>query len=337
MRTLACLAATAGVVLLTSAEVCAQAGRYNSLLRLLQAGVFKPPVPGGGVRRVPVHVPAEGGVHPVHVPVHAPVHVPVHGDREIGSPDFWWPVLVVIAVLILAVICWKIGTAIGRGKTPAPQSTPGSAGADWRPPSAHVRQSEAPQGTPGASRAKFPFPIPSLEDLILSAKEVEPTALRTRRLLEELARRDPALDPSSLDAFIRGTFLNVQRCWEERDYRPVRDLLVPSLLAEHDKLLQAMRHDGLINHLENLGVRRLEFVHAFSPEATDAQQVTALITFDARVYFVDEKTGEYVHGAMKVLPYQEYWVFCRQGDSWRVRTIDRDQADHRGLRARAVA
>src|SRR5262249_7676199 len=114
-----------------------------------------------------------------------------------------------------AVVGRKIGTAIARGKT------------------------QAPQGTAGAARAKFPFPIPPLEDLILSAKEVEPSALRTRRLLEELARRDPALEPSSLDAFIRATFLKVQRCWEERDYRPVRDLLAPCLLAEHEELLQA--------------------------------------------------------------------------------------------------
>jgi hypothetical protein len=98
-----------------------------------------------------------------------------------------------------------------------------------------------------------------------------------------------------------------------------------------------MRHDGLINRLENLGVRRLEFVHVFCPKATDAQEVTALITFDATVYFVDEKTAKYAYGALKVLPYQEYWVFCRRGDTWRLRTIDRDHVDHRGLRLGAVA
>jgi Leucine-rich repeat (LRR) protein len=220
-------------------------------------------------------------------------------------------VLAVIAVIILAAVGWKIGMAIGRGKT------------------------RAPPGTPGAAPADFAFPIPPLEDLILSAKEVEADALQTWRLLEELARRDPAFDPSSLDAFIRATFLRVQRCWEERDYGPVRDLLVPSLLAEHEGLLQAMRRDGLINRIESLTVQRLEFVHAFCPEATDRQEVTALITFDARLYFVYEGTGMYAHGAQKVLPYQEYWVFCRRGDTWRLLTINRDQVDHCGLRAGA--
>jgi hypothetical protein len=277
MRTLARLSATVGVVVLTGAEVCAQAGRYIPVAR---PPVVKPPVPAGG------------GAHPVYVPIHV--------SGGIGSADFWWAVLTVIAVILLAVVGWKIGMAIGRGRT------------------------RAPRGTPGAAPADLPFPIPPLENLILSAEEVEAEALQTRRLLEELARRDPAFDPSSLDGFIRATFLRVQRCWEERDYGPVRDLLVPSLLAEHEGLLQAMRRDGLINRIESLSVRRLEFVHAFCPEAAERQEVTALITFDARVYFVHEGTGQFAYGAQKVLPYQEYWVFCRRGDTWRLGTINRD-------------
>ena len=122
LRTLACLAATAGV-LVTSSQVCAQAGRYNSLLRFLQPGFFKP------------FVPVRGGVPPAH-PGHGAhlVHVPVHHDREIGNPYFWWGVLAVIGVIVLAVVGWKIGTAIGRGKTRAPGGTPGAARSDlWLP------------------------------------------------------------------------------------------------------------------------------------------------------------------------------------------------------------
>jgi hypothetical protein len=98
-----------------------------------------------------------------------------------------------------------------------------------------------------------------------------------------------------------------------------------------------MRRDGLINRIESLSVRRLEFVHVFCPEATDRHEVTALITFDAKTYFVDEATGAYVHGSRKILTYQEFWVFARRGNTWRLRTIDRDQVDHRALRAGARA
>jgi predicted lipid-binding transport protein (Tim44 family) len=236
------------------------------------------------------------------------------------------------------------GVVSSSEKPRAPAVTPGAARATFSfplPPLQGVMSSSgkprAPAVTPGAARAAFSFPVPAPEELMLSVKEVEPVASRTRRLLEELARRDPAFEPSFLEAFIRASFLKVQRCWEERDYRPVRDLLVPSLLAEYEEQLQAMRRDGLINRLQSLSVRRLELLQVFCPNATNVQEVTALITFDARAYFVDEKTAKYViRGPLKVVPYQEFWVFCRLGDTWRLRSIDRDQLDHRGLRADAA-
>ena len=176
-----------------------------------------------------------------------------------------------------------------------------------------------------------------MEDLILSAEEVAEKARSTLRSLEELAQRDPVFDPSSLEAFITATFLQVQQCWEKRDYGPVRDLLAPSLLAEHEELLQAMRRDGVINRIESMSVRRLELVDVYCPEETDRHEVTALITFDAKTSFMDEATGAYVRGSRKLLPYQEFWVFGRRGDIWRLRTIDRDPLDHQGLRIGARA
>jgi predicted lipid-binding transport protein (Tim44 family) len=176
-----------------------------------------------------------------------------------------------------------------------------------------------------------------LEDLILSAEEVAEKAHSTRCALDELAQRDPVFDPSSLEAFITATFLQVQQCWEKRDYGPVRDLLAPALLAELEDLVQALRLERVLNRIEGLSVRRLEFVHVFCPEKTDRHEVTALITFEARAYFVHEETGAYVRGSREVLPYQEFWVFRRRGDAWRLRTIDRDPLDHRGLRTGARA
>jgi hypothetical protein len=331
MRILTLLSATFGVVFLAAGEVCGQAGRYIPLPR--------PSVP-----------PRGGGVHPVHVPVHL--------SKDSGGGDLFWAILAILAVVVLLVIGWKLGQAIARGRAKAPRKTAPAApaGLTFSGPYSQPRQdpyqlSPAPElwkfsvPPPPFSRedhhraqprpAPSTFPVPPLEDLILSAEEVEEKALSTLWLLDELAQRNPLFNPSSLEAFIKATFLQVQQCWEKRDYGPVRDLLAPSLLAEHEELLQAMRRDGLINRIESLSVRRLEFVHVFCPEETDRHEVTALITFDARTYFVGEATGAYVHGSRKILVYQEYWVFGRRGDTWRLRTIDRDQRDHRGLRASA--
>jgi hypothetical protein len=286
MRTLACLAATAGVVLLTSAEVCAQAGLYKPFPR---PGVFKPPVPGGGVRRVP----AEGGVH--HVPVHVPVHAPVHGDREIGSLDFWWPVLAAIAVIILAVVGWKIGTAIDREKSRAPGGTPES-------------------------------PTP---DLIRSPAEVASKTQQTTRLMDCLAYRDHLFDPSSLREWTARTFCLVQKCWQERKYDPLNGLLMPGIIAKHQGLLQTLRGNQEINRIEELRIERLDFVHLYCSHKADQQEFTALITFKARIYFVDDHTNAHTRGPREPRRFQEFWVFRRLGDNWKLQAIEQSRESER--------
>ena len=262
MRILTLLSATCGVVFLTAGEVFGQAGRYIPLPRLPSV---RPSVPTRG-----------GGLHPVHVPVHL--------SEDGGGGDVFWAILAIIAVVVLLVVGWKLGQAIGRGRARAPREAAPAAPAGFTFDVNGYGVTEAGGNTSPAAAAGFTFPVPPLEDLILSAEEVEEEDFKTRCLLDELAQRDPVLNPASLEAFITATFLQVQECWEQRDYGPVRDLLAPSLLAEHEELLQAMRRDGVINRVESLSLRRLEFVHAFCPQATDRHEVTALITFEARSY-----------------------------------------------------
>jgi predicted lipid-binding transport protein (Tim44 family) len=186
---------------------------------------------------------------------------------------------------------------------------------------AHRGEQQAPP------RPASPTPAaPPLEDLILSAAEVADKARDTRALLERAAQHDPLLSPSHLEEFITATFLPVQECWQKRDYGPVQDLLEPDLLAEHEALLQALRRENVLNRLDGLHVRRLEFVHACSPEDADRQEVTALLTFEARSYYVDERSGYYRGGSHKVSPFQEFWTFRRHGDTWRLHLIERNES-----------
>jgi hypothetical protein len=108
----------------------------------------------------------------------------------------------------------------------------------------------------------------------------------------------------------------------------VRDLLGPSILAKHVGLLSAMRRDGEINRIDELRIRRLEFVHVSRPPKADRHEVTALITFEAKVYFVKERSGYFLRGSPKVIPYQEFWVFRRYEGGWRLEAIERsDESD----------
>ncbi len=81
--------------------------------------------------------------------------------------------------------------------------------------------------------------------------------------------------------------------------------------------------------IEGLHVERLEFVHLSCPPTPAVAEVTALIAFSAQVYFVDDRTGAYTRGERQYKWFQEFWVFRRQGDDWRLYAIERSDASDR--------
>jgi predicted lipid-binding transport protein (Tim44 family) len=267
MRFVSPVSAALVVLFCTSVEAQGQAGRF----------IPAPRIPAGGGWRFIPHIPF------------------FHGNGS-GGEDVCWVIAAIVGIIVLAVIGWKIGQALGRRGQPA---------------------------SPNAGQPMSPINIPPLEDLIIRPDEVEEKVRKTTRLLEALAQNAAAFKPSELRAFITATFTRVQQCWEARDYGPVKKLLGPTILAQHEELLRAMSRSGEINRIEDLRVRRLEFVHVWCPADANSHEVTALITFEARVYFCNDRSGAFLRGSPKVIPYQEFWVFRRHGDLWRLVSINR--------------
>jgi hypothetical protein len=147
--------------------------------------------------------------------------------------------------------------------------------------------------------------------------------------MEFLSHRDQLWGPLFLHEWVTKIFFLVQASWEERDYGPLGDFLMPGLLTKHKGLLRAMRQNREINRIEGLRVERLEFVHLFCPQTADHQEFTALITFEARVYFVNDRTKAYVRGPQRPRLFQEFWTFRRQADTWRLLTIARSHESDR--------
>jgi predicted lipid-binding transport protein (Tim44 family) len=241
--------------------------------------------------RVPIGGGGGGGGFP---------HIPFSPGG--GGGDLFWVLVAIAVIVVLAAVGWNLGQALAGRKSPAP-----------------------PNGSPSMS----PTAVPPLEDLIIRPEEVSDKALKTTRLLDLLAKYDAAFNPYALREFISATFTRVQQCWEARDYGPVRAFLGPTILAHHEELLRSMGRNREINRIEDPRVLRLEFVHVWcSPEA-DREEVTALITFEAKVYFVNERNRAFLRGSQKVIPYQEFWVFRRQGETWRLVTIERSHDSDR--------
>ncbi len=161
-----------------------------------------------------------------------------------------------------------------------------------------------------------------MDALILSASEVAAKEEETEGLLRRLASRDPFFEPTSLRDGLGRLFHLVQQCWQARDYGPLHDLLTPGILAKHEALLLSMRRHAEINRVEDVRITRFEFVHVFCPCDAGRRELTALITFEARVYFVHEGTNAFLRGSHKVGLYQEFWTFRRQESAWRLHAIE---------------
>ena len=96
-------------------------------------------------------------------------------------------------------------------------------------------------------------------------------------------------------------------------------------LTRFEELIRAMRRNRQINRVDDPRVRRLEFVHIACAEEVEA--VTALITFEARAYFVHETTGAFIQGAQKNTWYQEFWTFQRHGNGWKLHQVQESTND----------
>lgn len=190
-----------------------------------------------------------------------------------------------------------------------------------------TEQPEAVSPSPPILQAKYsPPPEP---DPILTSAQVAAKAEQTNRLIEFLAHRDPAFAPLALREGMTGMFQLVHQCWQERDCGAIQDLVMPVLLRRYEEFLKSLRQKGEINRLEDLALERLELVHVYCPHSRDEQQVTALVTFQADSYFVSERSLEYLHGSRSPQHFQEFWVFQRQGNLWRLLTIERSHQSDR--------
>jgi hypothetical protein len=259
---------------------------------------FRPiPIPRAPVPRVP----GGGGSFGPHFPIPGLENTDLGIYCAIGG-----------GIIVVAVAGWLVGLWLGR----LWRGVPFKPNEPTAPPMQFQSTHAAPGGTPS-----FRFnatPIPPMQDLILGPDEVMDKSLRATRLMEFLARTDRLFDPGLLREWVRDLFCRVQQCWQARDPSPVKEHLTSKALACYEDLIRTMRGRHLINRVDDLHVRRLEFVHVARPEEADRHEFTALITFEAKAHFVHERTGVPLHGTPKSTWYQEFWTFRRDGDAWRL-------------------
>jgi predicted lipid-binding transport protein (Tim44 family) len=162
-------------------------------------------------------------------------------------------------------------------------------------------------------------------DYVYSRFDIERKAGKTRKLLEFLARVDQTMAPDKLEAQAKSTFLELQKCWQARNYDPMKPLLMPDLYAEHCSQLSGLIANHEIDMISNLNVEHVDIVNVRYPQKENDREFTALITATARDYYVDDRTQEFLRGDQEPARFQEFWTFHRQGGAWLLREIDQSR------------
>jgi predicted lipid-binding transport protein (Tim44 family) len=162
-------------------------------------------------------------------------------------------------------------------------------------------------------------------DYVYSRFDIERKAGKTRKLLEFLARVDQTMAPDKLETQAKSTFLELQKCWQARQYDPMKPLLMPDLYAEHCSQLSGLIANHEIDMISNLNVEHVDIVNVRYPQKENDREFTALITATARDYYVDDRTQEFLRGDQAPARFQEFWTFHRQGGAWLLREIEQSR------------
>jgi predicted lipid-binding transport protein (Tim44 family) len=157
---------------------------------------------------------------------------------------------------------------------------------------------------------------------LYSRSAIAKKARKTRKLLEFIAKSDPKFAPDLLAGTARSTFVLLQKCWQARDYGPMKPLLMPDLYAEHLGQIQGMIRDHEINVIEGLLVDGVDLVNVRYPNDPNGREFTALISATAQDYYIDDRTHSFVRGDEEAEPFQEFWTFHLVDGHWLLREIE---------------
>ena len=162
-------------------------------------------------------------------------------------------------------------------------------------------------------------------DFVYRPASVKSKAAKTRKLLEFIAKVDPAFQETALQEVATGTFVKLQKCWQSREYEPMQPLLMPDLYAEHCAQLQGLRRNHEVNMIDHLRVERVDIVNVRYTHKESDREFTALITASARDYYIDDRDNSFLRGDEASARFQEFWTFQRHDGAWLLREIEQSR------------
>ena len=155
------------------------------------------------------------------------------------------------------------------------------------------------------------------------AQEPAPGYGELERGLDHIKRNDPAFEEGAFKETMQDLFFRIQAGWTNRSLDGIEGILTKEMSDFFRQEFEAMRQKGVINHLENIAIRKVELAEVWQEAGQD--YVSVLITANLLDYTVDATTREVTAGdKLNPVKFQEFWTFCRDIGSprWQLSAIN---------------
>jgi predicted lipid-binding transport protein (Tim44 family) len=146
------------------------------------------------------------------------------------------------------------------------------------------------------------------------------------RGVNHIKNNDPGFDEASFKETAQDLFFRIQSGWTNRSLDGIKGILTPEMEELFQEEFETMRQKGVINHLENIAIRKVELTEAW--QETRKDYITVLIAANLLDYTVDATTREVVDGSrLNPVKFREFWTFCRDAGSprWQLSAIHQMQ------------
>ncbi len=159
-------------------------------------------------------------------------------------------------------------------------------------------------------------------DVLFTLNQIRAKSVKTVKLVNFIARQDDTFKPDLLLTTTKSVFIKLQSCWTVRDYQPMKELLMPDLFEQHTLQIDGMIHNHEINQIDNLKVDAIYLVNVRYTENRNQREFTALISAQARDFYLDDRTNVFLRGDKSIAKFQEFWTFHFQDGQWYLREIE---------------
>ena len=125
-----------------------------------------------------------------------------------------------------------------------------------------------------------------------------------------LKAKDPNFSEQELLEKVSNAYVQMQNCWQDKKWEPMRPLMTDALYSQFDRQLEALKRNGQTNYVERISVLGARIVGYYQDQVND----NLVVELRTRIvdYTVNDATGAVVSGSKTAEKFMTYeWTLIR--------------------------